>query len=155
MPGAKCLTDHVRASSDGYVLIAGRPARLSDRPIQTVHEGESALARRVVWVVRHDEERHTERVLATPRVRGLVHTPPDDDGADTGHAFVEVLLVRARRLALRLGLVGPRAAEDPVVQSLAAVAQAVPRLVVRTGDVPVERDRDRSCHRRHRVPSCS
>ena len=66
------------------------------------------------------------------------------------HRLVEKFLVRARRLASRLLVVAPRAAEDPIVQSLAALAQAAARPVVRPGDVTVKRGRDACRHLRHR-----
>ena len=52
----------------------------------------------------------------------------------------------------RLRLVTPRATEHPVVQPLAAIAQAALRPVVRTCDVTVKRNRDCCCHHCHGVP---
>lgn len=137
---ANRLTDHVRASSDRYVLGAGGLTRSGDRFIQTVHEGEAALARSVHWLVGHYEERHADWVLTAPRLRGLVHPSPNNDSASASHPSVEILLVRARGLASRRRLVAPGVAKDPVMQSLTAVAQSIPRPVVRTGAVTVERD---------------
>jgi len=43
----------------------------------------------------------------------------------------------AEGLAPRLVLITPRAAEDPVVQAFATIAQSLARTVVRAGDVTV------------------
>src|SRR6266508_4083260 len=66
---------------------------------------------------------HDEHV---PAARRLVGVAAADHGADAGERLVQYLLVRARRLASWLLLVAPRPAENPVVQSLAALAQPRP-----------------------------
>src|SRR4029077_4657102 len=89
-----------------------------------------------------DEERNVPRVNAGPVPGRLVGTPPRDDrGVRRGH-LVHVRLVLAGDLALARGFIAPRPAEHPVVQALAAYAQAAARAVVRSGDVPVHRRGD-------------
>src|ERR671937_1660161 len=153
--GAERLADDVRPTPDAHVLAACRLEGPGDRLVQPVYEGESALYGLVLRPVRDDEERYPERIVAAPRLRGLVHVAADDDGTGASHSPVEVLLVRPRRLAPGLLVVASRAAEDPVVQSLTAVAQPPAQPVVGTGDVPVQRDRDPRGHLRHRAPPWS
>src|SRR5207248_7976184 len=62
----------------------------------------------------------------------------------------EVFLVDRRRRAAR-AVVGPRAAEHPLVQALATLAEAGPQPVAGAGDVAVERDRDTGDHACHRA----
>jgi hypothetical protein len=103
---------------DEHVLAARRVAGPGDRLVQPVHERESRVCGGVLRPVRHDEERHAKRIVAAPRLRCRVRVAAADDGADASRCLVEDLLVRARRLASRLLVVAPRAAEDPVVQTL-------------------------------------
>src|SRR6185312_13203902 len=76
---------------------------------------------------------------AAPGPRRLVGAAPGDDRAVRPGHLVQVRLVLAGRLAPAGGFVAPRPAEHPVVQPLAAYAQAAARAVVRPGDVPVHR----------------
>src|ERR671918_1322022 len=138
MSGAQGLTDDVRPAHHEYILAARRLAGPGHRLVQAVHEGESAFCGSVIRPVGHDEEGRPERIVAAPCFRRLVCVAAADDGTHAGYSCVEELLVRARRLAPRLLGVAPWAAEDPVMQSLTAVAQAPARPVVRPGDVPVQ-----------------
>jgi hypothetical protein len=88
--------------------------------------------------MRDDEHRDAEAGILTPAVDHVVHRAADDPGA-TG-AEQELLVDRRRRAPL--AAVAPGAAEDPVVQPLAALAEARAGSVVRTGDVAVQRYRD-------------
>jgi hypothetical protein len=61
----------------------------------------------VLRAIRHDEERHAELVLATPRLCRLMGVATTDDSADPPDSLIEELLVNARRRAVRRLLVGP------------------------------------------------
>src|SRR6266542_5999311 len=151
IPGAERLADDVRPAHDGHVLGPSRLARSGDRLVQPVYEGEPGVrGRGVLGAVRHDEERHAERIAAAPGLGRFVGAPAADDGPVASDRPVEELLVRASRLTACAVLVTPRAAEDPVVQSLAALAQTAAWSVVRPGDVAVHRRRDSRDHLRHR-----
>src|SRR5687767_6741932 len=87
-----------------------------------------------------DEERDRPRVRAAPVAGRLVRVPSADHRADGRHRLVEELPVGPGRPAEPiLVLVRPRAAEDPVVEPLAALTEALLGAVVRAGDVAVER----------------
>ena len=94
--------------------------------------------------MRQNEERHTEGIVAAPRAGRFVRVPPADDRSAAQDRGVEVLLVGTRGFAARLRLVGPGPTENPVVQSLAPLAETGAWAVVRPGDVAIERDRDAS-----------
>ena len=136
--GAQGLADDVRPAHDEHIPVSCGLARLGDGLVQPVHEGEAGVGGSVVGSVRHDEERRAERVVAAPGLGCLVGVAATDDGADSGEPCVEELLVHTCRLAAWGLAVAPRAAEDPVVQSLAAFAEAAAWSVVRPGDVAVE-----------------
>ena len=84
-----------------------------------------------------DEDRDAEAGVGAPAVDDVVHGAADDPGAPGGEDLVEIVLIDPGRRAARI-VVGPRAAEDPVVQPLATLAETRPEAVVRTGDVSVE-----------------
>src|SRR5204862_1906125 len=100
--------------------------------------------------VRDDEHRDAEAGVVSPAVDHVVHRAPDDPGSAFGEHALEVFLVDGRRRAAR-AVVGPRAAEHPLVQALAALAEAGPQPVAGAGDVAVERDRDTGDHACHRA----
>src|SRR5207248_3080043 len=130
--------DDARTTHDEDVLGAGRLAGPSDHFVEAVHERESGVCGSLPRAMRQDEEGDAERIAAAPGLRGLVRVAAADDGAHPGESVVEVLLVRARGLAARLPSVAPRSAEDPVVQSLTALAQSESRAVVRPDGVAVQ-----------------
>jgi hypothetical protein len=75
--------------------------------------------------------------FVAPAVDHVVHRAADDPGASGGEDLVEVVLVDADRRAAR-PIVGPRAAENPVVQALATVAESRSNPVVGAGDVSIQ-----------------
>jgi hypothetical protein len=137
-PGGERLADHVGAAHDVDVLVARRLARAGDRVLDAVDEHERVAVRLVAGSVRDDEERQAPRVAVAPAAGRLVGEAPADDGADALHGVLEPAGVLRRRIAAGLVVVAPRAAEDPVVQALAARAEPLPVPVVRTGDVAVD-----------------
>jgi hypothetical protein len=90
--GAQRLADDVRSTHDEDVFAPRRLARQGDGLIQPVHEGEFGACGGVLRSMRHDEERHAEQVVATPRLRRLVGVAAADDGADASGRLVEDLL---------------------------------------------------------------
>src|ERR671915_81353 len=79
-----------------------------DRLVQPIHERESGVWGSALGPMRHNEERHAERVVAAPRLRRLERVAAADDGPDASDPLVEELLVRAGRLAPGFLLVAPR-----------------------------------------------
>src|SRR2546430_2191194 len=126
----------------GHLLVSGPGPGPLDRLGEAAGEGEPAAVRLLAGPVGDDEERNVPRVGVAPVPGRLVGGAPGDDRAVRPGHLVQVRLVLAGRLALGGGFVAPRPAEHPVVQALAAHAQAAARAVVRSGDVPVYRRGD-------------
>ena len=139
VPRGQRLADEVRAAHQHHLLAPGRGAGLLDRLGEVAGEGEPAAVRLLAGPVGDDEQRNVPRVGSAPGPSRLVGAPAGDDRAVRPGHLVQVRLVFAGRLALAGGFVAPRPAEHPVVQPLAAHAQAAARAVVRPGDVPVHR----------------
>ena len=150
-PGLERLADDVGAAHDVDVLVAGGLASPADRLVDARDERERAALRLLLGPVRDDEERQAPRVLVAPVLGGLVRPAPADDRADPATSPRESHSASSP-VASPLGLVvvRPRAAEDPVVQPLAALAEPLARVVVRAGDVAVDRRRDPCQHLCHR-----
>ena len=81
---------------------------------------------------------------------GLVGAPSGHDGAVGAERPFQPFLVHTRGLAPLRRRVAPRPAEHPVVEPLAAGAQATTGAVAWCRDVAVHRHRDPSCNFRHR-----
>src|SRR5262249_53812561 len=144
------LPDDVCAAHHVDVLVAGCRGGLLDRLPDSRHEREATAFGLVLGTVRDDEERQAPRVLAAPAPRGLARPAAADDGTYARHRLFEPHGALARPLSTRSALVCPRPAEHPVVQPLAALAEALAGAVVRPGDVPVDRRRDACQNLRHR-----
>src|SRR5439155_26231646 len=135
-PAGAAHQDHVLAPA----RLAGPGGRVLDAAGHDL-EARVALAAGLMGPVGDDEDRHAEAGVVAPAVHDVVHRPPDDPGTPGGEDFVEVSLVDGVRGAADT-LVRPRPAEDPVVQPLAAFAEAGSGPVVRAGHIAVERHRD-------------
>ena len=120
------MPNHVGAAHDVHVLVAGGLDRAADRLLDAGHECERTALGLLLRPVRDDEERQAPRVLVAPVPGRLVGPASTDDRSDAGHRLLEPGGVLAGRLASRLRVVRPRAAEDPVVQPLAALAEPLP-----------------------------
>src|SRR5262245_49859855 len=138
------LPDDVRAAHDVDVLATGGFPGALDRLLDAGDEREPAALGLLLGPVRHDEERHGPRVLAAPGICRVVGPAAGDDRAEPRHRLVQPDGVLARRLAQVFLVVRPRAAEHPVVETLAALAEPLPGAVVPAGDVAVYRRRDPS-----------
>jgi hypothetical protein len=125
-PCSESLTDDVGSSHDMHILAAGGFRGLLDSLFHTGHERESAATRLFLRPVRDDEDRQPPRIFVAPVSRGLVRPTPADNRADPRESVGQPGGVCAGRLAFRLGVVRPRAAEDPVVQSLATFTEPCP-----------------------------
>src|SRR5262249_47578370 len=82
-------------------------------------------------------------VAPVPAGRGPEHVAAHQAGADVLERLLDdarALVLLAARLVVRLAPCGER--DDPVVQSLPALAERVLRALVRAGDVSVRRDGD-------------
>ena len=135
------------------VLVAGSGLGPLDGLRDPVDEHEVVALGLLLGSVRDDEGRDAPRVLVAPVPRRLVHPPARDRGAHPGEGGIHPLLLDPAQagpgLGARLRVVGPRPAEDPVVQPLAALSQAHGRAVVGSGDVAVDRGRDARAHLAH------
>src|SRR5437879_5431916 len=143
------LADHVCATHDADVLVAGRRRGSRDGLLDTGHEGERPARRLFLGSMRHDEERQPPWVLVAPVPCSLVRPASADDGADPRERVLQPRRILAGRLALRVGVVRPRPAEHPVMEALAPIAEAFPGAVVRARDVTVDGRRDACEHLRH------
>src|SRR5262249_59709924 len=144
------LPDDVGAAHHVDVLVAGGRDGLLDGLPDSRHEREATALGLVLGTVRDDEERQAPRVLAAPVLRGLVGPTAADDGTYARHRLFEPRGALARRLSSRTALVCPRPAEHPVVQPLAALAQALAGAVVQSGDAAVDGCSDACQNLRHR-----
>src|SRR5919106_4420103 len=147
--GLECLADGLGSALDVDALVAGRLARPLHSRLASRHEAEIATLGLLLRPVRHDEERQAPGVLVAPVPSCLVGPAPAHDGPDPGRGLRQPLGVLPGGPALRLVVVRPGPAEHPVVEPLAALAEALARPVVRPGDVPVDRCRDTGKNLRH------
>src|SRR5215204_1081245 len=124
---------------DQHVLVAGRLLGLGHRggDVRQIGDQRPVVHLAVGLMAAEDEDRHAVVVVTAPATGGL-EGPAAGHDRTGGHELVEDLPVDAR--GTRDTLVAPvRAREDPVVEAMPAVAEAVPRSCVRPGDEPVER----------------
>ena len=147
--GIEALADYVRATADGDVLVTRDRASALDRLLESAGEVELTAVGLLLRAVGDDEDGDVPRVLVSPVPGGLVHPTADDDRAGPRHRLVQELERLARGFALRLVVVAPGPTEDPVVQPLAALPEALAGPVARARDVAVHRGRDRGDHRCH------
>src|SRR5690348_2120190 len=144
LPRRQRLPDDVGAAADGDVAVTGRLSRLGQRRFEVRDEPEAGLGRRLVrGAVGDHEQGPGERVGPAPRAGRVVHAAADHRGRYRRSELVVELLVGAVHREFVAALVGPRPAHHPVMQALAAPAQAILRTVVRPGDVTVNRRGDR------------
>ena len=83
------------------------------------------------------------RGMAAPAAGDVEHPPADDTRADRPHGLVEDVAVDlGRGEPSAFVVVAPRPAHDPVVQALAALAEAAAGTVVRPRDETIKRHGD-------------
>ena len=152
-PGGQVLVDDVGASADEDVLVAGGLARLRERRLDFVgDEGERRVRerQRLALVMRDDEDRLVEgRVVAPPTLPGVVAPGPAVAGPNFPRPMISAptfSYVSATTAVLAFSSPpsmpwGSRHAfswTDPVVESLAALAEGLFLALVRAGHVPVK-----------------
>src|SRR4051795_7839480 len=116
------------------IALAGDPPGPRDRSLDAVDELELRWG---IWSLvdpmRHHDARDAERRRSAPTAGDVVHPPADHGRAAVRGGFLEHRAVRSDLLEVPRRVVGPRPAEDPVVQDLAVLTEASTWDVVRRG----------------------
>src|SRR3954469_9865808 len=126
-----------------HIALAGDLPSARDRSLDAVDELElRRWAGCLVDPMRHHDARDAERRRSAPTAGDVVHPTADHRRAAVRGGFLEHLAVRSDLLEVSRRVVGPRPAEDPVVQDLAVLTEATTWDVVGRGHIAVEGHRD-------------